>query len=194
MPLSWKFKALLLGLLLAPTLCAQLLAQQSAGNSVAVEYELDRYTRVIEASDAPAEQVARALFDRGVIFARAEQRRSAIADFTRVAAMSDAPPATVADALFNRAIMFSELGLPQREIDDYTLVIGLEGASPETLASALYNRAITYAQLGQLHAAVGDFEAVTRLSDVSEEMLDKAKTLLETARLRLSEMSEMSHA
>ena len=75
-----------------------------------MEQALADYTAVIDMADAPAEQKAKALVNRGVTFGQRGDMEQALADYTAVIDMADAPAEQKAMALFNRGVTQWQLG------------------------------------------------------------------------------------
>ena len=84
---------------------ANALAQARWGDrSAQAERAIELYTRAIDLPGAPAEQVAKALFNRGVVHGQQNRPQEAIADYTRAIDLPGAPAEQVAAALVNRGI------------------------------------------------------------------------------------------
>ena len=83
------------------------------------------YGRVIELPDAPLEQVAMALVNRGIAYGQQEKLEEAIENFGRVIELPGAPVEQVATALFNRGVAYRKQKKPKKAIEDYGRVIKL---------------------------------------------------------------------
>ena len=136
--------------------------------------EVDDYTAVIKLPGAPIEQVAKALFNRGITYGQLGDTQRAIDDYTTLMALPGAPVEQVAAALVNRGVTYGRSGDAQRAIDDCTAVIGLPGAPVEQVANALVNRGVTYGQSGDTRRAIDDFAAVIGLPGAPVEQVAKA--------------------
>ena len=133
------------------------LQQETKRNSI------DDYTKVIEEHpDAPVDQVAQALVNRGLLHAEQGAPEQANADFTRVIEeLPGAPVDQVAWALINRGISYYGQGAPELEIADYTkVIVELPDAPVDMLARALVNRGIIHNEQGALEQAISDFTQV----------------------------------
>ncbi|MDR2430152.1 MAG: hypothetical protein LBD14_04565 [Puniceicoccales bacterium] len=78
--------------------------------------------------DAPAEQRAWALFNRGVTHGKKGERDKALADYTVVIDMKDVPAEQRAKALRNRGVTYKEKGEREKALADYTAVIDMKDA------------------------------------------------------------------
>jgi DNA polymerase III delta prime subunit len=85
-------------------------------------------SQIIDSHDAPAEQKAKALFNRGVTFGQRGEVERELADYTAVIDMTDAPAEQKANALFNRGVTFGQRGEVERALADYTAVIDMADA------------------------------------------------------------------
>ena len=75
-----------------------------------MERALADYTAVIDMADAPAEQKAMALVNRGVTHGQRGDIERALADYTAVIDMADAPAEQKAMALVNRGVTLGAAG------------------------------------------------------------------------------------
>jgi tetratricopeptide (TPR) repeat protein len=91
---------------------------------------------------APADQVARALVNRGVTKRLRGDTDGAIADYTAAIELPGAPANQVALALANRGLTKGKLGDTDGAIADYTAAIELPGAPADLVAKALVNRGL----------------------------------------------------
>ncbi len=124
---------------------------------------------VIEMRGASVEQVALALFNRGVARGTLGNSQGEIADYTEVVALPDAPTDWVARALVNRGVTKGSIGDNQGAIADYTAVVDLPSALAEQVAMALVNRGFAKGVLGDRQAEIVDYTSVVDLPDVPAE-------------------------
>jgi tetratricopeptide (TPR) repeat protein len=129
--------------------------------------------RVLDQPCLLPEQIAEALFFRGLAKASLGDNQGAIADYTAVIDLPDAPTAGVAMALVKRGVAKSTLGDSHGEIADYTAVIDLPAAPAKENANALYNRGVLRSP-SDCQAAIADFAAVIDLSGSPVELVAKA--------------------
>jgi len=119
------------------------------------------YTRVIEMKDAPAEQVAKALYFRALIYCAESRFEKADADYTQLIEMKDAPVEQVAMAL---------LGRGKRNFkndEDLTRVIEMRGVPVAQVAEALFERGFhrNWESVGQPAKAIEDMTRVIEMKD-----------------------------
>ena len=142
--------------------------------------ELDDYTAVIEMSDAPAQQRAKAYNNRGSTRGQLQppDTQGAIDDYTVVIEMSDAPVEQRAKAYFNRGVARGKLQTPdtQGAIDDFTAVIEMSDAPAEQRAQAYVNRGVARGKLQtpDTQGKLDDYTAVIEMSDAPAEQRAKA--------------------
>jgi tetratricopeptide (TPR) repeat protein len=125
-------------------------------------------------ADAPAEQKAMALINRGVAYGQAGRSEEAMADYTAAIGMADAPAEQKANALINRGVAHGQAGRSEEAIADYTAVIGMADAPAEQKAKALVNRGIAYGQAGRSEEEMADYTAVIGMADAPAEQKAKA--------------------
>jgi tetratricopeptide (TPR) repeat protein len=139
------------------------------GQKGETEKELADYTRVIEQlPDAPVEQVAKALNNRGVTWGRKGETEKALADYTRVIEqLRDAPVEQVARALAGRAWAKYERG------DSAGFLADTESAlhKQPTLDFARFNLGVA------LLAAGRDAEALAVYKEAGERFPESIETL-----------------
>jgi len=132
-------------------------------------------TRVIESADANIEQLAKALYLRGLVRRCLSQNDQAAADWTRVIEMKNAPAMQVALALIGRG----GVGEGQRCIDDFTRVIEMKGIPAAQVIDALIKRGAAYSFAAgptQPSKAIADFTQVIEMKDVPAADLALALT------------------
>ena len=129
---------------------------------------LEKCTSVIE-SDAPAEQRAMALYNRGITHGEQGNKELELADYTAVIEMSDAPAEQRAMALYNRGITHGEQGNKELQLADYTAVIEMLDAPAEQRAMALRYRGITHGKQGNKELELADYTAIIEMSDAPAE-------------------------
>jgi tetratricopeptide (TPR) repeat protein/DNA-binding transcriptional ArsR family regulator len=157
------------------------IADESGGQSASVRasacllageiyFKEGEFARAIEAlypifgmSDAPVEQVAMALFNRGRTYRQLGESEKALADYSAVIALPNAPVEQVARALNNRGRTYGQLGESEKALADYSAVIALPNAPVEQVAMALYSRGWTYWQVNDAKHSEHDFEEVRGL-------------------------------
>lgn len=139
-------------------------AQQCFDELLAEETDLSKKGELCD-------QVARALFNRGLAHGQAGEGQREIEDYTTVIRLAGAPVEQVARALLSRGFTYSHAGDRQKEVEDYTAVIGLTGAPVELVAMAHYIRGLTHAQADESQLAIEDFTTVIDLTGVSVELV-----------------------
>ncbi|MEQ1850751.1 MAG: MarR family transcriptional regulator [Chthoniobacteraceae bacterium] len=136
--------------------------------------EIADYTAVIGLPGAPVEQVAKALFNRGLTRGQAGDAQREIADITAVIELPGAPVKQLAKALFYRGLTHGQAGDAQRAIADYTAVIGLPGAPVEQVADALFYRGVSHGEAGDAQREIDDYTAVIGLPGAPVERVANA--------------------
>ncbi|MBX3352583.1 MAG: tetratricopeptide repeat protein [Phycisphaeraceae bacterium] len=151
---------------------ANALARTTSGNIHATrDRAIALYTEAIELPGAPAEQVARALSNRGVVHGQHGRVEQEIADYTRAIELPGAPAEQVARALYNRGFMHGRQGRVDEAIADYTRAIELPGAPAEQVARALYNRAITHGSQKRVEQEIADYTRAIELPGAPAEQV-----------------------
>jgi tetratricopeptide (TPR) repeat protein len=127
-----------------------------------LEQAVTDLTTVLNLAGAPVEQVAAALFNRGLVYGKQGQLEKEVEDYTRlIDGLAGAPVEQVAAALFNRGVAYGKQGEAGKELEDYTRVIDdLTGAPVEQVARALVNRGVEYRQQGEAGKALEDYTRV----------------------------------
>jgi tetratricopeptide (TPR) repeat protein len=126
------------------------------------------WSQAIELPNAPVEQVAQALVNRGFTWGQKSDMEKALADYARVIEqLPDAPVAQVAQALFNRGFTWGQKGDLEKALADYTRVIEqLPDAPVAQVAQALVNRGFTWGEKGDMEKALADYaRVIEQLSD-----------------------------
>jgi tetratricopeptide (TPR) repeat protein len=144
--------------------------------SGSMEEALADWTEVIEWPDAPVDQVAEALYNRGVTWGKQGDTNKELADYTRVIEqLPNAPVEQIAQTLYNRGVRRGEMGDTENELADYTQLINLPDAPADQLAQALYNRGITWGQRGDREKELADYtRLIEQLEDAPVEQVAKA--------------------
>jgi tetratricopeptide (TPR) repeat protein len=124
---------------------------------------------VIEMPEAPADQKAMALFNRGVTYGQLNEPAKAIADYTTVIEMPDAPTNQKATALNNRRVTYGRLKEPEKEMADFTAVIQMPDVPSEEKAKALVGRGATYDDMNDRENAITDYTAVIEMPDAPSD-------------------------
>lgn len=112
-------------------------------------------TRLIEDQKTPAEIRAKAHNNRGLIWSRKKDFKSALADYDAAIRLNPR------DSIFwnNRGIVHKELNKDEQAIADYTEAINLEPDYP----SAYSNRGFVHYRQGRLDLALADYTATVQL-------------------------------
>jgi tetratricopeptide (TPR) repeat protein len=168
------------------------IADESGGRSASVRasacllaaeiyFTEGEFARAIEAlnpifgmSDAPVEQVGKALNNRGWTYGQLGESEKALADYSAVIALPNAPVEQVAKALLNRGVTYGQLGESEKALADYSAVIALPNAPAEQVAMALEGRGLTYELLGESEKALADYSAVIVLPNAPVESIARA--------------------
>ncbi|MCB1097555.1 MAG: hypothetical protein KDN22_18430, partial [Verrucomicrobiae bacterium] len=129
-----------------------------------VQKEIDDYSAVVALEGAPAEQVAKALFNRGVAHGQLDEVQKEIDDYSAVVALEGALAEQVVRALCNRGATHSHQGDVQKAIDDFSAVVALEGVPAEHVAAALYGLGLTFFQMRKMDLAAQSFEQLVGLA------------------------------
>ncbi len=124
--------------------------------------------------DAPAEQKAQALFNRGVTHGRQGDREQELADYTAVIDMPDAPAEQKAKALLNRGVTHTEQGDREQALAVCTAVIDMPDAPAEEKAMALLYRGATHGRQGDTEQELADYTAVVEMPDAPAEQQAQA--------------------
>jgi tetratricopeptide (TPR) repeat protein len=116
--------------------------------------------------DAPAEQKAQGLVNRGFRSGQSGNSERAIADYTAIIDMPDAPNELKAEALFNRGFRWGQGGDSEKAIADYNAVIDMPEAPAERKANAFLNRGWRrFAHLNDASAMVDDSRKAIELAE-----------------------------
>ena len=130
---------------------------------------------VIELPGAPAEQVAQALYNRGVTFGQEGDTDKEVADYTRVIELPGAGVEQVAEALYNRGLAWGQQEETAKEIADYSRALELPDVSIEQMAQALINRGVAWGQQNDTEKEMGDYaRVIDELTGVPAEQLGQA--------------------
>ncbi|WP_157174404.1 tetratricopeptide repeat protein [Thiocystis violascens] len=124
--------------------------------------------------EAPVEQVARALINRGTNYWQLENFDKAISDYNAAIKLPQAHVEEVASALVNRGTTYGQLGNHEKAIADFSAVIELKQAPVEQVAWALVNRGVAYRMLGDIDKAIADDSAAIELPQPPVEWVAKA--------------------
>lgn len=136
--------------------------------------EMADYTAVIELPGAPIDQVALALFNRGIRHDQAGETKQAMADYTAVIELPGAPVDQLAMALVNRGVVHGRAGEAKQAMADCTAVIELPGAPVDQVAMALNNRGVAHGRAGEAKQAIADYTAVIELPGAPVDQIAKA--------------------
>ena len=136
------------------------------------------WTEVINIPETPVEQVAEALFNRGVAWGEKGDSENELADYTRVIQdLKGVQVGQVAQALNNRAYTLDKSGKPEEALKDYTRVIEKMPDAPiEQVAMALVNRGVVWLKKGDKEKAVADYARVVELSGAPPPQLAQAQS------------------
>ncbi len=146
----------------------------AAGHAGALQVADGYLTRVVEQEGVSAEEVAWALFNRGVARWRQGDAEGEMADYGRVVELEGAPAEQVAKALVNRGVARGRQGDPEGEMADYDRVVELEGAPAEQVAKALINRGVARGEQGDVEGEMADYSWVVELEGAPAEQVAKA--------------------
>ena len=130
-----------------------------------LEREIVNLTTLIKLPDAPPDQRAGALNNRGVTYGRQGKVELELSDYSAVIEMPDAPTDQRARALYNRGVMYGQQGKVELELSDYSAVIEMPDAPTDQRAGALNNRGVTYGRQGEFELALSDYSAVVEMPD-----------------------------
>jgi tetratricopeptide (TPR) repeat protein len=142
------------------------------------------FTAVIEMPEAPADERAGALLNRGVTYGtdgEVSDVQRAIDDYTAVIDMPKASANQRALAHRNRGVVYRERGVAgdvQRAIDDFTAVIEMSEAPAEQQAKARVNRGFVYGargESGDVQRAIDDYTAVIEMPEAPADQLAFAR-------------------
>lgn len=159
--------------------CADALKALALSSEIEFKYgelanSINSLTTIIEMDDAPVEQTARALVNRGFIYGHQGEIERALADFSAVIEMDDAPGDLIAKAFVNRGYTFGQKGDVERKLSDYSAVIEMADAPVDQIAKALFNRGVTYDLLGDFERALTDYSAVIEQSGAPVNLIAEA--------------------
>lgn len=129
--------------------------------------QLEAYARVLAMRGVPAELVAQALVNRGLLHSARGRMAEAIADFTQVLERAEMPPLQVAWAAFDRGLAYAGMQQYAKAVADYTRVIELDDVPGEAFARALVNRAMIYEQQGRTEEAFEHYGRVLAMEGIS---------------------------
>jgi hypothetical protein len=136
--------------------------------------EIADYSAVIQMSDAPSGERARAYYNRGLTYATVQppQTDKAIADFSAVIQMTDAPSDVRAKAYVNRGVAYRTKQPPQTDkaIADYSAVVGMADAPRDRQAEAIMYRATARSAGGDQRAAADDLKALLKWPDIAAKL------------------------
>lgn len=138
-----------------------------AGDTAAA---IAQYTSIIDMPDAPVDQRAIALGNRGVTYDLLGNSAAAIRDLSGVINMTDATAEKRAWALINRGFVYERSEDVDAAFADYTCVIEMTDAPAEQRATALVQRGHRKLYLGRdgdIASAIADFTQVIDMTDAS---------------------------
>jgi tetratricopeptide (TPR) repeat protein len=135
---------------------------------------IEAYSHVITLAAATVDEIARALHNRSVTFARLNRLDDAIADYTQVTALPNVSQWILARALVNRGFLHGRCGREEEEIADYTRVTELAEAPNDQIALALINRAITLEKQAHDDESLADYARVIDLQGAPVEIVSHA--------------------
>ena len=135
---------------------------------------IESLTVIIKMADAPVDQKASALVNRGFTCGQQGDVERALADYSAVIEMADAPVDLKARALFNRGVAYGQQGDVERALADYSAVIEMADAPVDLKARALFNRGVTYGQQGDVERKLADYSAVIEMADAPVDLKARA--------------------
>ena len=156
-------------------LSASLVRGEVLARSGSYEECAEELSKIIDMAEAPAEQKAKALINRGLTYSQRGDTERALADYTAVLDMAEAPAEQKAQALFNRGVTYRQRGDTERALADYTAVLDMAEAPAGQKAQALFDRGLTYRQRGDTERALADYTAVLDMAEAPAE--SKAQAL-----------------
>ena len=150
-------------------------------------------TALRQTPGAAPDQVAAALYCRGVSKGMLGDTQGAIADYTAAIELPGAAPDQVAKALNNRGVSKGMLGDTQGAIADYTAAIELAGAPPDLVARALNDRGVSKGMLGDTQGAIADHTAAIELPGAPPDQVTMACANLGTSHYADGHAAEAKH-
>ncbi len=138
---------------------------------------LANWSRIIQQSDATAEQVAKALINRSVAWGRKGEADKELADCTKlIEELPEAPVEQVARALVNRGAAWGRKGDTDKQLADYTRVIEqLQGVRVEDIATALVDRGTAWGRKGDTDKQLADYtRVIEQLPEAPVEQVARA--------------------
>jgi hypothetical protein len=152
------------------TVAARAFSLNYDASVAASDKALIEYSRVVAMPLAPAEELAFAYYNRGVLRGEHGDTEGEFADYTKVIELDGAPMEQLSDALFNRAMIHGQVASFNIEVDDYSRLMALPGVPTETLSAALYNRALAKELLGDTAGEMADYADLINLQDAPVEL------------------------
>jgi tetratricopeptide (TPR) repeat protein len=116
--------------------------------------------------DAPVDQRAMALINRGFTYGQQGDIERELSDYSAVVEMPDAPVDQRAMALINRGFTYGQQGDIERELLDYSAVIAMTDAPIYERARAFFNRGIANWSNKRFLESEADFEAVLAIPSI----------------------------
>jgi tetratricopeptide (TPR) repeat protein len=140
------------------------------------------WSTLIDLLGAPVEEVAVALYGRGLTWGQKGDVHAEIADYSRVIELPGAPIGTLARALCNRATVRARTGDLERALEDFTwLIERLPGAPAEPVVKALRNRAIIWDKRNDTKRQIADYTQIIEqfwgiaVEEVANALCDRAE-------------------
>ena len=140
--------------------------------------------------DAPADQRAMALGNRGVTYGQQGHVELEIADYTAVVEMPDAPAELRARALVNRGATYGLQGRIEQALADSNAVIDMPDAPAEARAMALSHRGTAYWGGEDYERSRADYTALVENTDFPTTARRKAAFFLPEAMIPLASRTD----
>jgi tetratricopeptide (TPR) repeat protein len=153
---------------------AHLLAAEVHFKQDAFEQAIEELDHIPAMPETTVEQIAMALYNRGLVHKQLDDFEKAIADYSTIIDLPNAPVVGIARALLSRGLAYGQLGDSKKAIADYSAVISLPDAPIKQAAMALYNRGLAYGRLGDTEKEIADYSAVIDLPDIPVEGIARA--------------------
>ena len=130
------------------------------------EASISDFTKLLEMTEAPAEQRAYAYYNRGVTYGQQGDNEAAIADYTKVIEMTEIPAEVRIYAYFNRGVNYSRQGNSEAARKDFTDLFEMPETFPELRADAYHNRGVSHGKQGNREAELADYTIIIEMPDV----------------------------
>ena len=119
-------------------LSASLVRGEVLARSGSYEECAEELSKIIDMAEAPAEQKAKALINRGLTYSQRGDTERALADYTAVLDMAEAPAESKAQALFNRGVTQWQLGQFGPAQQSFEQLLDIPELPPQQMTAALF--------------------------------------------------------